>query len=269
MSDLWELVWGKPAIDARQLAAAIEREVARGELDFRTRLLIRDGAQALEDYWGRERQEGWLRHSGVGASLMAIRSEALGPAGFPYIRERLMERTEPDTVRQLLRDLGGRIHHEVDVVIGGSVALILQDYLSRATQDIDLVDEVPSEIRQEHTLLEQLRQRYGLALTHFQSHFLPSGWESRLHTLGSFGRMRVAVVDMHDLFMSKLFSPRDKDLDDLRMLWPQADRAIVERRLRECCAGLLADPALRAHAERNWYVLTGDPLPAAPDGGDA
>ncbi len=261
MSDLWDLVWGKPAIDAGQLANAIAREAGREGLDFRTRLLIRDGSQALEDYWGVQRHQGWIRKSGVGARLQTIRDETIGPVGFPYLRESLMERTEPDTIRQLLRDLGTRIHHPVNIVIGGSGSLILQGFLSRATQDIDVVDEVPAEIRKEHALLDELRQRYRLALTHFQSHFLPSGWEGRVHTLGSFGLLHVSVVDINDLFLSKLFSPRHKDLDDLRLLWPQVDGAVLKQRLRDSCAGFLAEPALRAHAERNWYVLTGEALP--------
>ena len=67
---------------------------------------------------------------------------------------------------------------------------------------------------------------------------------------------------MHDLFLSKLFSPRDKDLDDLRVLFPQVDREVLLRRLKESCHSFLAEAALRAHAERNWYVLTGEALPA-------
>jgi hypothetical protein len=148
------------------------------------------------------------------------------------------------------------------VAVGGSVAIMLQAELSRATEDIDVVDEVPAEVRSLHAELDQLRQLYGLRLTHFQSHFLPAGWEGRLHSLGSFGRLDVSLVDIHDLFLSKLFSPRDKDLADLRVLLPQVDREVLLRRLHESCQSFLAEAALRAHAERNWYVLTGEALPA-------
>src|SRR5262245_7537116 len=108
MSELWDLVWGKPSIDPRQLADAIEHEAAREGLDFRTRLLIRDGAQALEEYWGCERHREWLQSSGVGGRLSAMRVEA--PVGFPFIKESLVEKTDPETIGQLLRDLGSKIH---------------------------------------------------------------------------------------------------------------------------------------------------------------
>src|SRR5262245_43694863 len=102
MSDLWDLVWGKPAIDANQLAAALVREAGRDGLDFRTKLLIRDGAKALEEYWGHGRHQEWLQANSAHQRFFAIRSEDLGPVKFPSIKERLVERTHPDTVRQFL-----------------------------------------------------------------------------------------------------------------------------------------------------------------------
>ena len=64
----------------------------------------------------------------------------------------------------------------------------MTNLLERRTDDIDVEDEVPSEIRSRHDLLDQLAKSYGLRLTHFQSHYLPEGWQSRLHLLGVFGR---------------------------------------------------------------------------------
>jgi hypothetical protein len=262
MSDLWALVWGKPEVDPKSLAEAIEREAARAGLDFRTRLLIRDGTDALEAHWGRPRLEAWLRHSPARERIEAIRHEGLGERGFPFLKEALMDRTEPETIRQFLRELGTNLHHPVHLPIGGSAALILPGHLSRATQDIDVVDEVPQELRSQRDLLDRLAQRYGLHLTHFQSHFLPQGWEGRLHSLGPFGHLHAATVDVLDVFLSKLFSNRDKDRDDLRLLLPALDREALLRRLREACAPLLGEAALRQSAEWNWYVLTGQALPA-------
>src|SRR5207247_430869 len=105
------------------------------------------------------------------------------------------------------------------------------------------------------------RAAYGLQLTHFQSHFLPSGWQERLHALEPFGQLQAYLVDVYDVFMSKLFSQRDKDRVDLRLLLPSLERETIVRRLHESCAGLLAEERLRQAAEHNWYILTGETLP--------
>jgi hypothetical protein len=261
MANLWEVVWGKPQIDPATLADAIESESRRADLDFRTRLLIRDAAAALERYWGRQRLEEWLRHSPARPVLDRIRHEALGEPGFPFLQEALVQRTDPETVRQFLRELGVGLRHQVRIVIGGSIALILSGYLQRATQYIDVVDEVPADLRQQRALLEELSRRYQLQLTHFQSHYLPAGWEARLHTLEPFGKLQAALVDMYDVFLSKLFSARTKDRDDIRLLLPGLDRQVIAQRLHDHCASLLAEPDLRRQAEENWFILTGEALP--------
>jgi hypothetical protein len=261
MADLWSLVWGKPQVDPTALAEAIEQELVRDRPDVRTRILIRDSTHALEQYWGSRRWADWLARSPVRNRLEAIRGEDLGEPGFPLLKERLVARTEPETVSQFLRELGSQVPKPVRLRVGGAIALILSGFLARATGAIDVVDEVPAEIRAQRPLLDQLAQRYGLQLTHFQSHYLPSGWESRLHLFGSFGNLHVEVVDVYDIFLGKLFSRRAKDLDDLRALAPQLDRAILVWQLPHTTAGLLKDPSLRQAAERNWYILYGEALP--------
>jgi hypothetical protein len=261
MADLWRLIWSQPEIDPEALAEAIESTAQKGPLDFRTRLLIRDGTAALEGHWGRGRFGEWLGSSPSREHIEAIREEALGEVGFPSLRDRLMEPTRPETIRQFLRDLGTQLHHPVRVQVGGSASLILGGYLTRFTEDVDVVDEVPAEVRSQHQLLDRLTGRYGLRLAHFQSHFLPAGWEERVHSLEPFGRLHASLVDVRDVFLSKLFSSRDRDLDDLRVLYPQLDRDDLLRSLRETAGALLADPSLRRAAQRNWYVLTGEALP--------
>ena len=59
--ELWTLVLGRPQIDPDALAAAIVRAVLRGDLDFRTRLLIRD---ALEALLRRNAEQNWYVLSG-------------------------------------------------------------------------------------------------------------------------------------------------------------------------------------------------------------
>ncbi len=67
--------------------------------------------------------------------------------------------------------------------------------------------------------LKELDDRYGLQLTHFQSHYLPTGWKSNVSNyLATFGSLQVFTIDLYDMFLTKLFSIRSKDKDDLRAL---------------------------------------------------
>ena len=62
-----------------------------------------------------------------------------------------MEKTDPEDIRAYLRAVGSHLHRSAKICIGGSAALLLTGYLSRYTEYINVVDEVPEEIRQAHT----------------------------------------------------------------------------------------------------------------------
>jgi hypothetical protein len=260
-SDLWSLVLDRQYVDPGELADAVQAQVAEPALDFRTRLLIRDSVEALRHYWGEKRLNEWLRLCPAHGRIEAIRREDLGKPGFPFLREQVMEPTHPETIREFFRELGQHLHHKVQIRVGGSGALILTDYLSRRTQDIDVVDELPSEVRSLHKVLDQLEQRYRLQIAHFQSHYLPSGWEQRVHSMEPFGRLQVFLVDVHDVFLSKLFSSREKDRDDLRALAPQLDKETIVRRLKNSTAAWQKVPELLHYAQKNWEILYGESLP--------
>jgi Nucleotidyltransferase of unknown function (DUF6036) len=258
-SDLWSLVRGTPTVDPDDLFHAIEVEACRPSPDFRTRLLLRDSFRALQKRWGSDVALSRLSPSAAMA-IQPILRENLGDSGFPTLEGRLMQRTDPETMLQFLRELGTAVAHETRIEIGGSGALILTGLLRRGTEDLDAVDEVPAALRAQHDLLNSLAARYGLRLTHFQSHYLPAGWKHRLVSLGRFGKLDVFLVDVLDIFLGKLFSAREKDLDDLRQLAPALDRPTIDGRLRSTCASLLAESLLKANAERNWYIVFGDSL---------
>ena len=262
--DLWSLVQGTPSVDRSALLRAIAREVESGEhLDFRTRLLIRDSFNAIARHWGREQSLQRLKPAAREA-IEAILASDLGEVGFPSLEHRLMEHTSADAFLEFLRELGGGTREPAKLEVGGAGALILGGYLSRATEDLDAVDQIPAALRDQHELLDVLANRYGLRLTHFQSHFLPQGWRDRLHSLGHFGAIELYLVDVHDIFVGKLFSNREKDRDDLRMLARQLDKSVLVERLLAFARSLMAEAKLRPNAERNWYILYGDQLPVPP-----
>jgi hypothetical protein len=260
--DLWSLVKGRPYVDAAELAEAIEAQAVEPRLDFRTRLLIRDGLEALQTYWGRERLVSWLDDSPAKSTLYALWREPLGAPGFPALAERIVDKTEAEDIRRFLRSLGERVHRTVRMEVGGSAALILPGLLVKKTDDVDVVDEVPAEVRSLHPLLRELKKRYGLGITHFQPHYLPSGWEHRLHSQEPFGKLQVYLVDPYDVVLSKLFSDREKDKDDLQAVVDRLDRETLKRRVRETTAPLRKDARARRAAEQTWHILFGEALPS-------
>jgi hypothetical protein len=259
--DLWGLIQERHHLDPDDLAEAIRIQAEDEELDFRTRLLIRDSVVALQNHWGRKRLLRWLNQCPARERINSILREDLGEPGFPSLSRRIMKTTRPEQVREFLRELGMHLHRPLRLYVGGSIALILPGYLSRPTEDIDVVDEVPPEFRSQREFLNQLEQRFDLQLAHFQSHYLPMGWQQRVHSLGDFGQLQVYLVDVYDVFLSKLFSIREKDRDDMRMLKSQLDKEVLVRRLKETTVSMLAAPGLRQRAVDNWYVLYGEALP--------
>jgi len=260
--DLWSLVKYRPQVDPDDLADAVRNQASEESLDYRTRLLIRDSVEALRSYWGEGRVQEWLRGCPTRDRIESICGEQFERPGFPSLGDRLVEKTDPEDIRNYLRELGSKVARPLVLYVGGSVALIMPGHLSRATDDIDVVDEVPAELRSQHSLLRDLESRYGLKLAHFQRHYLPMGWEHRVHFLDTFGSMRVYLLDRYDIFLSKLFSIRTKDLDDLRALVKDLDKEMLVHKLKDTTGSMLAAPDLRKRAEQNWYILFGEPLPS-------
>lgn len=260
--DLWTLIRQRPEIDPWDLAMAIAEQAAEKDLDYRTRLLIRDGVEALRIYWGASGLEKWLSGCPQRSMIEAICRENYDEVGFPSLKKRIMDKTNPEGIRQYLEHLGREIFHSTSLHIGGSVALLIPGFISRHTEDIDVVGEIPAEIRNKHKLLDDLERLHGLHLGHVQSHYFPSGWETRVHSLGIFGHLQVYLVDEYDVFLSKLFSARLKDMEDLKVLVPQLDKERLVRRLKDTTTGFLVVDYLKEMAQKNWQILFGEPLPS-------
>jgi hypothetical protein len=261
--DLWSLVRSRPQIDPHDLADAVIQQAAEEPLDYRTRLLIRDSVDALTGYWGKPRVEGWLAGCPLHDKIDSICHDAFekDEIGFPSIKKRLMDKTDPETIEQYFRELSMRSRAKLRIPVGGSASLICRRLLVRHTDDIDIVDEVPKVLRDQHQLLDELLTRYGLSLTHFQQHYLPSGWETRLTLHDTYGDLRVDFVDPIDIFLGKLTSKRMKDFDDLRILARQLDKATILQRLKDTMQPTLADDELRKQAQQTWQILFGEDLP--------
>ncbi len=262
ITDLWGIYNTRQHLDPRDLTQAIEDQVRSGDLDYRTRLLIRESINALRLYWGQPRLAAWIEASPVRQTLREIcKQEFDDDVAFPSLRKRVMDVTRPETIRQYFKDLGKKVRRPLRIDVGGSVALILAGTLSRQTEDIDVVDEVPSEIRSQPEVLDELKALHRLELAHFQRHYLAMGWEHRVHYYDMFDQLQVYLLDPYDVVLSKLFSARLKDRQDLKELAPQLDKERLTRLLKDTCQSMLAAPGLREKAEHNWYVFFGEALP--------
>jgi hypothetical protein len=259
--DLWSLVRGRPQIDPHDLADAVVRQAAEEPLDYRTRLLIRDSVDALKGYWGDQSVRRWLADCPAHDKIETICQDHFDEVGFPSIRKRLMDKTDPESIRQYFQQLGFALRQTVKIAVGGGCALILPGYITRFTEDIDVVGEVPEDIRTKYQLLDELEKLHGLHMGHVQSHYFPQGWQERVHSFGVYNHLQVSLVDVYDVFLSKLFSARMKDMADLKVLLGKLDKEIVVSRFLATCKDFLSAPRLKDIVEQNWQVLYGEALP--------
>jgi hypothetical protein len=146
------------------------------------------------------------------------------------------------------------------MTIAGSIPSLVGGLTARPTDDIDIVDEVPAEIRGQRAILQKIKKDYGLAVGHVQSHYLPAGWQRRRKSLGNFGGLRVYLVDEYDVFVSKLSSKREKHKQDLRVMSAKLKKGVARRRLLAEGRAFLDDPKLRPQIEENWRFIYQEPL---------
>ena len=173
-----------------------------------------------------------------------------------------MEKTQPEVIRQYFEQLGQNIPMKLHLDIAGAVSLILPGYIERSTGDIDVVGEIPAEIRSMHKLLDDLEALHGLHLGHIQTNYFPAGWSDRVHSFGLYRRLEVSLLDVYDVFMSKLFSARIKDLGDLKVLAPQLEKVKLVERFKSNCGGFVVVDRLKELANNNWRILFAEDLPA-------
>jgi hypothetical protein len=259
--DSWELVWGQPHIDAARLARAIELDLEQTPApDFRTRLLVRDAARAMQAFWGARKFNQWLANSSIEGKVRTILKEDLGEAGFPFIRRRLVASIGSTEIKQIFDLLGRQIHERIEVNVAGSIPTLIKGMTARPTADIDFVNEVPLEIRRQRAVVKKIEGDYGLKLTHVRSHYLPTHWEQRRQFLGDYGGLRVYLVDEYDIFVSKLSSKREKHKEDVRVLARVLDKETAHRRLLTDGKVFLDEPSLRSQIEETWRFIYQEPL---------
>ncbi len=253
--EIWRLIKTQQYISPTQLFTALSQPFSHP--DFRTKLLIKEVCQVLAKY---PQFSDWISQHPMIQSILDDPSIIDDKIGFPSLEYRIMAIVTPQIIDAFLREVSLLVKTPTEIEIGGVTSLILQNLISRNTEDVDVVDEVPLSIRSNYAELDDLAQTKGLNITHFQSHYLPPSWRNRLVSYQVYGNLQVKLVDAVDIFVSKLFSARQKDRDDLLAVFRSLDKNSIVERLKEVVAWRREQRSL-VSAQNNWFVVYGEQLP--------
>ena len=265
--DGWSLVASRAPIPEDALIPALRRTaVLEPDRCYRTRMMVHDALDAMAARLGEAEVRRRVGDDEAGRSLAADWADEYDKEGFWSIKFRIVEPVTPDLILTMLRELGNKLRRPASINVGGSCSLILAEVLSRPTNDVDVVNELPDVIRNDHELVNFIADKYNLRPTHFASHYLPDNWEFRTRSLGRLGRLDVKVVDPIDVIAGKFFSKRQKDGKDLLAVWPRVDHDVLRDRLEFNTADLRKEQRLLDAARHNWYIFTGRRgLPGEPE----
>lgn len=140
-------------------------------------------------------------------------------------------------LRAALHAFARTLREPVELVLGGSAALVLAGELHRQTADSDVVQSVPDlgqlqeQIRATETS-EHLPPGWLNGSIQSYVHVLPPDFRTRCVALPPFvapKRLRVLLVSRRDVIVMKVYAQRARDLDDLEALRPTVDEwALVD-----------------------------------------
>ena len=113
---------------------------------------------------------------------------------------------------------GGRFH----VIIVGGGALVLREYISRSTDDIDVLEAT----NKLYGLMEQYDMNGGVN-AHIYS--FPYNYEDRATVIWSGEKIDYFTASLEDIVISKICGNRDRDLEDLEKLADNIDWELLDK----------------------------------------
>ena len=147
-------------------------------------------------------------------------------------------RNPPAHWKAFLQDVDQLLQSAVELhCLGGFVLSVLYD-LPRPTADVDYIAATPSSaIAELETIAGRgsaLHKKHGMYLQHVTIADVPEDFAGRLTELfpGSFARLRLFALDVHDLVLAKLARNSPVDLDDAKFLAKAGwlDKSVLELR---------------------------------------
>ena len=133
-------------------------------------------------------------------------------------------RNPPAHWKAFLQDVDQLLQSAVELhCLGGFVLSVLYD-LPRPTADVDYIAAMPSSAIAELEMIagrgSTLHKKHGMYLQHVTIADVPEDFAGRLTELfpGSFARLRLFALDVHDLVLAKLARNSPVDLEDAKFL---------------------------------------------------
>lgn len=131
-------------------------------------------------------------------------------------------------MHRALTALGQRCPPQSEVIIAGGAAAILCQWLSRTTDDIDVIDAEPRLAQLQIAVVQvadelQLSERWLNDGAKGFAAVLPPDFRERLVEVGQFGQLTVHAIARRDFILLKLYAFRPIDFEDLRLLRPNAE----------------------------------------------
>lgn len=253
LDELWRMAWRYRAISPTQLTELLPIALPAAK-DERSRMLIRDAMNALRD----RNQDAALRSHPDYALLEAIRTTEFDKVGFRTLGSRLMEPTTPAQIERFFRELGRRVRTHTVLYVAGSAVLLANRLIVRHTTYVDVINEIPASIREDHEIIDTVERATQLRLAHTASHYYPKGWRNRTSSYGVFDLLDVRFIDPIDQLVGKLFSKRDRDAQDVKDAWDGIDQNAFRDRLQRTTHELRQVERVQSNALETWYILTGE-----------
>lgn len=126
-------------------------------------------------------------------------------------------------LHEYLEEIDGTLERPIELTIIGGAALILEYHHIRVTYDIDVLNT--PDARMLSSFIDQhrtLHDKYNIPIHVIDSSFFPvtdDFLENRIeYAKGTFKHLRIFILDLYDLVLSKLDRCSSKDRDDIQWL---------------------------------------------------
>ena len=124
-----------------------------------------------------------------------------------------------------LSSLGAKIPFDLEIVVAGGSALLLQDFTHRGTTDCDTIDASPR-LATVQRYIEEVAEEMRLSPTWLNdaaksfAEVLPADAPDSFEDVGQYGRLRVRHIGRLNLILMKVTGLRPVDKDDLDAMKP-------------------------------------------------